>query len=81
MKTIASLCFGFALAGAAYGLFSVPATAVQGPAFILKAPSSIVKVEERERCEHVRHECRERHHDHDHEREYRECVTREHCEP
>jgi len=83
MKTIASLCLGFALAGTAFGLAAVPASAVETPALVSKAPSNIVKVGERdhdrERCERVRRECRERHHEHEHE--YRECVVRDHCEP
>ncbi len=81
MKTLATLCFGFALAGTAFGLAAMPASAVEAPALVSKAPSNIVRVEEHEheRCERVRRECRERHHEHEHE--YRDCVKAEHCEP
>lgn len=81
MRTIASACFGFALALSAFGLASVPSRALEAPISKPAVPGDITKVgerEEHERCERVRRECRERHHDH--EREYRECVEREHCE-
>jgi hypothetical protein len=81
MKTIASACFGFALAISAFALSGAPASALEAPAPAITAPNNTVKVgerEERERCERVRRECRERHGDRD--REYRECVEREHCE-
>ena len=73
MRTIASAFFGLTLAASSFALSSIPVSAVEAPAV------GITKVEERdhERCERIRHECRERHGDRD--REYRECVEREHC--
>ncbi len=81
MKTVLSACFGFALIGTAFAFAGAPASAVEEPALISKAPGNIIKVDERdrERCDRVRRDCRERHHDH--EREYRECVTKDGCEP
>jgi hypothetical protein len=81
MKKIALAGIGFALAGAAFALVNAPASAFETPALISKAPSNITKVEDRdhERCERVRRACRERHHER--EREFRDCVTRDRCEP
>jgi hypothetical protein len=94
--SIYSACFGFALAVSAFSLGSAPASAVEGPAVTVTAPNNIIKVDDRderrehrereereankhrEHCEHARHECRERHHDH--ERQFHECLEREHCE-
>ena len=86
MKTVTSVCFGFALTLLAFALTSAPASALEAPLAAPIANSGITKVqegyrEERERaehCEHVRDECRERHGDRE---EYRECVERHHCEP
>ena len=86
MKTITSVCFGFALALSAFALTSAPTSALEAPAAAPIVNSGITKVQEgyreerehAERCEHVRDECRERHRDRE---EYRECVERHHCEP
>ena len=81
MRTITSVCFGFALALWAFTLTSAPASALEAPAVAPTTNSVITKVQEGERaehCEHVRRECRERHGDRE---EYRECVERERCEP
>lgn len=90
MKTIASACFGFALAISAFALSGAPASALETSAPTITAPNNTIKVgdreerreerearERRERCEHVRRECRERHGGRD--REFRECVERERC--
>ena len=82
VKTLASLGFGFALAGAAFGLASSPVSAIEAPALVSKTPSGIINAHgpqetEAGRCANVRRGCHERYHD----RGYRECVQRERCLP
>jgi len=85
MRTITSVCFGFALALSAFALTSPPTSALEAPAVAPIMNGGITKVQEgyreerehAEHCEHVRDECRERHQDHE---EYRECVEQHHCE-
>jgi hypothetical protein len=76
-----SLCFGFALASAAFGLASSPVSAVEAPALVSKAPSGIINARQpltdQQRCANVRQVCHERYRD----RGYRQCVTRERCLP
>jgi hypothetical protein len=84
MRTITSVCFGFALALSAFALTSAPTSALEAPAVAPTANSVITKVQEgyreerehAEHCEHVRDECRERHRDHE---EFRECLVRHDC--
>jgi hypothetical protein len=80
MSTATTTCFGLALAISAFALAAVPALAVEAPAISATVKGSLTKVEDRDhdRCERVRKECRERHHDH--EGEFGECVRRKHCE-
>jgi hypothetical protein len=78
MKIIACVGFGSALALSAFAFSGVPASAVETPVLLSKPHTSIVKVEEHERCERVRRDCHERHHE---EHEYKECVKAERCEP
>jgi hypothetical protein len=78
MKIITSACFGLALAASGFALGSTQAAA--GTPWITTVVSSnITKVDDRDRdrCERVRRECRQRQGDRD--KEYRECVEREHC--
>ncbi len=78
MKMIVSACFGFALAMSAFALSATPSHAAEIPAVSPTLESGITKVDERgERCEHARHECRERHGEFG--REYRECLERRDC--
>ncbi len=79
MRTIASACFGFALAVSAFALTSAPTLAMEAPAVPATVPANVIKVQREggERCEHVRRECRERHGDREHE--FRECLEREGC--
>ncbi|MGO9459809.1 MAG: hypothetical protein ACLP1W_06765 [Rhodomicrobium sp.] len=84
MRTIImSAGFGLTLAIAAFGLTSLPVSAVEAPAVKTTVQSNVTKVDEREerehreRCERVRRECRERHGDH--EREFLRCVADQHC--
>jgi hypothetical protein len=79
MRIIASTGIGFAFAVSAFAFFAPPASAVERPVLLSKPQTGIIKVEEHDRCERVRRDCRERHHDH--EREYQECVKAERCEP
>jgi len=81
MRFLVYAAVSFSLAVPAYVLSGGSAAAVEAPRLISKPHPLMTRVDDRdhERCEHVRHECRERHHDH--EREYRECVERERCEP
>jgi hypothetical protein len=81
MRIITSAGFGFALAVSAFAVASAPSSAIESPALISRAPNHFMKVDDRdrERCERVRRECRDRHHER--EKEFRECVEREHCEP
>ncbi len=80
MRMIASAVLGLALSASVLALASMPVSAFEAPAISPIVKGGITKVDERdhERCERVRRECRDRHGDH--EREYRECVAREHCE-
>ena len=81
MRTITSVCFGFALALSAFALTSAPTSALEAPTVTPIVNGGVTRVDEREereeRCEHVRRECRERHGDRE---EYRECVERHQCE-
>jgi hypothetical protein len=81
MRIITSAGFGFALAVSAFAVASVPSSAIESQPLISRAPNHFMKVDDRdrERCERVRRECRDRHHER--EKEFRECVEREHCEP
>ena len=81
MRTITSVCFGFALALSAFALTSAPTSALEAPSVTPIVNGGVTRVDQREereeRCEHVRRECRERHGDRE---EYRECVERHQCE-
>lgn len=79
MRTIPSAFFALALAVSSLAVATIPVSAVEAPVAVPAVEHGITRVDERdhERCERIRHECRERHGDHD--REYRECVEREHC--
>ncbi len=81
MKIVSSAGLGLAFAVSAFAFYGPSASAVEALAPISKPQASVVRVDERERehCERVRRECRERHHEHEYE--YKECVRREHCEP
>jgi len=83
MRAIMTAGLGFALAVSGLAFAVAPVSAVEAPAVSVPMQKNITKVDDRdrdrERCERVRRECRERHHEH--AREYRECVEREHCEP
>ena len=84
MRTITSVCFGFAVALSALALTSAPTSALEAPAVAPIVDSGVTKVEEgyreerehAEHCEHVRDECREHHRDHE---EFRECLVRHDC--
>jgi hypothetical protein len=74
MKTIA---LAFALS--AFALASTPVSAVEalGVTTIVKGGITKVDDRDRDRCEQVRRQCRERHGEQG--KEYRECTEREHC--
>ncbi len=80
MRAIMAAGFGLTFALSAFTLAAGPTSAFETPVVSKAKQSFITKVDERdhERCERVRRECRERHHEH--EKEYRECVVREHCD-
>lgn len=81
MKLMAVSGLSLAIAVSGFLLSHRPVSAVEAPFPAPKIKGNITKIDERdrERCERVRRECRERHRDQ--EREYRECVERDHCEP
>ena len=57
MRTITSVCFGFAIALSAFALTSAPASALEAPAAAPIVNSGVTKVQEgyREEREHAEH--------------------------
>jgi hypothetical protein len=72
MKTIASACFGFALALPAFALTGAPASAFQTGALTLTTPNSAIRVADEDRREYREREEREKRREERRRREARE---------